>query len=1001
MEEDKSKLVLCHLHGSNSALDGLSNLKEAALKLKELGYGGGAITDHGTLSGTYDWYKACNEVGIKPILGCEFYMAINDYKIHDNSEKERTHLTVLAKNKKGWQNLCRLNYLSYKDGFYYKNRIDYKLLFEHKEGLIVLSGCASSQISKYIKNDEFDKAKDLIIKLKEEFKDDFYLELQSHDWEPQKKINKFLRQMSKELDIKTLVGADSHYVNHSDQYEHEIVLCIGTASNINDKDRMTLKDFDLSIPDPKDLEKEFSLELENSKEIYDKCNFDFKELFDGHVILPDFTDKDKEYDLLRRLVFEGYKKKYTGNETWKGETIQQRIHRELETIKKIDYVGYLLIVSDICRWCKKNDILVGPGRGSVGGSVVAYCLDITSFSPLIEDIVFERFVNEDRYCFVPNSVVNCKHSARVKIKDIKPGDEVKTFDLTYQKVLRKHIKYVEDENMIRLFLSNGKKIECTENHGIFVKDKGFISAKNLKETDILLSPKTGTDIVEVKCNRCNNFVKVQASEYTSIVSGNSSKEITCKKCTKIKKNETIINRFGSEYNYYSYMSRCRTKDGNNKISEAAKRRWKDKNFREYYKNNQNYKFKTTEFKEKCRQASIDFYSNKDNYKKYCSLMKEVNNRPEKIEKQRKSILETINTKGLNNFSEKSYRTVAAHFASQKNNSYIYCRSSYERLYCELLEVDSTVLSFCNSSHRIKYIDENGKERIYLPDFDVYYNNGKVELVEIKNKYTGAMIRNKLKIQAAKKYCKENNIDFIYLDCIEKIKEKNSNLHNDIKIMKIEKFKYTGEVYDLTIENNQNYFVSNICVHNSPCDIDLDFQEDKRHLVIEYITKRYGEEFVSGIGIYSKLKAKSAFKDVARTLGMSFEDSLKATKEIYENPLNVDKYLMVSLKGDGDKILPSQYVVEQYNNNPLFKEVFDEAVKLEGKLRQIGTHACGKLISPINLTWNIPLMVSNGDVITQWDHPTIESLVGVQKFDILGLSNLKIAKNTIKNIRFNL
>lgn len=581
----KSKITSTHGHLHHSKLDGLSNEKEAAQRYKELGYGAASITDHGTLSGTYDWYKACNEVGIKPILGCEFYMAINDYKIHDNSEKERTHLTVLAKNKKGWQNLCRLNYLSYKDGFYYKNRIDYKLLFEHKEGLIVLSGCASSQISKYIKNDEFDKAKDLIIKLKEEFKDDFYLELQSHDWEPQKKINKFLRQMSKELDIKTLVGADSHYVNHSDQYEHEIVLCIGTASNINDKDRMTLKDFDLSIPDPKNLEKEFSLELENSKEIYDKCNFDFKELFDGHVILPDFTDKDKEYDLLRKLVFEGYKKKYTGNETWKGETIQQRIHRELETIKKMDYVGYLLIVSDICRWCKKNDILVGPGRGSVGGSVVAYCLDITSFSPLIEDIVFERFVNEDRY--------------------------------------------------------------------------------------------------------------------------------------------------------------------------------------------------------------------------------------------------------------------------------------------------------------------------------------------------------------------------------------------------------------------------------SPCDIDLDFQEDKRHLVIEYITKRYGEEFVSGIGIYSKLKAKSAFKDVARTLGMSFEDSLKATKEIYENPLNVDKYLMVSLKGDGDKILPSQYVVEQYNNNPLFKEVFDEAVKLEGKLRQIGTHACGKLISPINLTWNIPLMVSNGDVITQWDHPTIESLVGVQKFDILGLSNLKIAKNTIKNIRFNL
>lgn len=713
MEENKSKLVLCHLHGSNSALDGLSNLKEAALKLKELGYGGGVITDHGTLSGTYDWYKACNEVGIKPILGCEFYMAINDYKVHDNSEKERTHLTVFAKNKKGWQNLCRLNYLSYKYGFYYKNRIDYKLLFEHKEGLIVLSGCASSQISKYIKNDEFDKAKDLIIKLKEEFKDDFYLELQSHNWEPQKKINKFLRQASKEFNIKTLVGADSHYVNHKDQYEHEIILCIGTASNIDDKDRMTLKDFDLSIPDPKDLEKEFSLELENSKEIYDKCNFDFKELFDGHVILPDFTDKDKEYDLLRKLVFEGYKKKYTGNETWKGETIQQRIHRELETIKKMDYVGYLLIVSDICRWCRKNDILPGVGRGSCGGSVVAYCLDITSFSPLIEDIVFERFVNEDRYCFTSNMKV-FTNIGEVEISKINNKLLVLTKDGSYQKILKLHKKQI-NENILRIKLSNNRIIECTKNHEIFVIDKGFVNAKNLILKDKLLD----------------------------------------------------------------------------------------------------------------------------------------------------------------------------------------------------------------------------------------FNN------------------------------------------------------NEIDILNIKEFKYNGNVYDLTIENNQNYFVSNICVHNSPCDIDLDFQEDKRHLVIEYITKKYGEEFVSGVGIYSKLKAKSAFKDVARVLGMSFEDSLKATKEIYENPLNIDKYLMVSLKGDGDKILPSKYVVEQYNNNPLFKKVFDEALKLEGKLRQIGTHACGKLISPINLTWNIPLMVSNGDVISQWDYPTIEAVAKIQKFDILGLSNLKIAKNTIKKIRFNL
>lgn len=964
MEENKSKLVLCHLHGSNSALDGLSNLKEAALKLKELGYGGGVITDHGTLSGTYDWYKACNEVGIKPILGCEFYMAINDYKIHDNSEKERTHLTVFAKNKKGWQNLCRLNYLSYKDGFYYKNRIDYKLLFEHKEGLIVLSGCASSQISKYIKNDEFDKAKDLIIKLKEEFKDDFYLELQSHDWEPQKKINKFLRQMSKEFNIKTLVGADSHYVNHSDQYEHEIILCIGTASNINDKDRMTLKDFDLSIPDPKDLEKEFSLELENSKEIYDKCNFDFKELFDGHVILPDFTDKDKEYDLLRRLVFEGYKKKYTGNETWKGETIQQRIHRELETIKKMDYVGYLLIVSDICRWCKKNDILTGPGRG----------------------------------CFLPGSIVKTKKTGRgEKIEKIKPNDMAYTHDGTLQKILNIFEYEVKNEECIELKLSNNKKIKCTSDHLILTKNRGYVEAKNLTYNDILLERKLNHEKVILKCKDCGKEYITNARKvrriYHSKTPYRNYGEYQCISCY----NKCYVKEHGA-----SYVMKRMSLVGNSpeaRIKAAIK-------IKENWKNPQ--------YKKKMTKALKKVWT-KEKRDKTSEKVREMWKDPNYNEKVQQNI-------------KKGFLT--GKFYSEKSKRNIFYQSSYELKFLTICENDSKIVFFDRCKDRVPYISKDNKEHSYFPDFIVKFKNGEENVCEVKSKW---LLEDFLKYKgkAAKNFYGDK---FKIID-EDFFKNNNDIIHNDIKILDKKTFKYTGKVYDLEVENCHNYLVSNVTVHNSvggsvvayclditsfspliedivferfvnedrysPCDIDLDFQEDKRHLVIEYITKRYGEEFVSGIGIYSKLKAKSAFKDVARTLGMSFEDSLKATKEIYENPLNVDKYLMVSLKGDGDKILPSQYVVEQYNSNPLFKEVFDEAVKLEGKLRQIGTHACGKLISPINLTWNIPLMVSNGDVITQWDHPTIESLTGLQKFDVLGLSNLKIAKNTIKKMRFNL
>lgn len=410
----------------------MATLSEIVAKVKELGMPGIALTDHGNMSGVYKFWKICKQENIKPIIGCEFYVANGSRHTKDNSERGRTHLTVLAKNLEGYKNLCKLSTISYTEGFYYKPRIDLESLEEHKEGLIILSGCSSSAISEAIREDDTSKAIELATWFKKVFSDDFYLEKQFHGcpfapkyWDQQHLVNEYLDVISKKLNIKCVISCDTHYINKEDTEIHEMLLSIGTARNYSDPDRMSLRDFDLSVQDPNEIIKHFPEEAENTIEILDKCDFGFDQMFDfKNIILPKFCDTpEEEYELLKQLTWEGCRKLYNIKNykdmetiTFEGHSLKERISYELDIIKKMGYVGYLLIVQDFVNWAKNQGILVGHGRGSASASVVSYCIGITSVNPLVKGMVFERWLNEERYS-MPDIDIDFQDNRRQEVID--------------------------------------------------------------------------------------------------------------------------------------------------------------------------------------------------------------------------------------------------------------------------------------------------------------------------------------------------------------------------------------------------------------------------------------------------------------------------------------------------------------------------------------------------------------------------------------------------------
>jgi len=395
------KFYHLHCHSHYSLLDGLPKIEEMLDYCKKLGMDALALTDHGNIYGAVEFFKKAKEKGIKPILGCEFYLAIENANLkRPKIDDKRYHLVLLVKNETGYKNLVKLITKSYLEGFYYKPRIDEEMLKEHSEGLICLTACLQGKIPQLILKKNFSLAKKVAKEYQEIFgKDNFYLELQHHpNLKDQKIVNKALIEISRQLNIPLVATNDSHYLRREDAKAQDILMLINTQADPNDPERLTMLSDDFSMRPPEEMIeafKEIPEAIENTEKIVKMCNFEFKF---GEIKLPKFETPDGKAakDYLRELCLKGLEKRYGKNPP---KEVIERMEYELSVIEKTGFASYFLIVQDFVNWAKENHIVVGPGRGSVGGSLVAYLLGITEIDPLKYGLLFERFLNPERISF--------------------------------------------------------------------------------------------------------------------------------------------------------------------------------------------------------------------------------------------------------------------------------------------------------------------------------------------------------------------------------------------------------------------------------------------------------------------------------------------------------------------------------------------------------------------------------------------------------------------------
>ena len=389
--------VHLHVHSEYSLLDGMSRIKDLPVRAKELGMKAIALTDHGVMYGAVDFYKECKKNDIKPIIGCEVYVAS-----HSRFDKEAgrdngyNHLILLAKNKTGYQNLSKLVSLSFVEGFYYKPRIDLEILEQYSEGLICLSACLAGSLSQAIIQDNMEKAEEIALWHKRVFKDDYYIEIQHNGLRQQIMVNQKLIQLARKLDIPLVATNDAHYLKKEDSYFHEVLLCIQTGKRMSDEDRMRFETQEFYIKSPEEMAdyfSEFPDAIENTVKIAEKCNYDFEF---GVTKLPNY-DVPEEYathlDYFKDLCYKGIKNRYGEKPA---EEVMSRLEYEISVIDKMGYVDYFLIVWDYINYAKSVGIPVGPGRGSGAGSIAAYAIGITDIDPLKYGLLFERFLNPER-----------------------------------------------------------------------------------------------------------------------------------------------------------------------------------------------------------------------------------------------------------------------------------------------------------------------------------------------------------------------------------------------------------------------------------------------------------------------------------------------------------------------------------------------------------------------------------------------------------------------------
>ncbi len=386
-----------HVHTEYSLLDGSNKIKEYVRRVKELGMDAAAITDHGVMYGVIDFYKAAKAEGIRPILGCEVYVAPNSRFDRETVQGEDRyyHLVLLAENNTGYQNLVRIVSRGFVDGYYYKPRVDMELLKTYHEGIIALSACLAGEVQRYLVRGLYEEAKKTAYRYQDCFGEgNFFLELQDHGIAQQQTVNQQLMRLSKDTKIALVATNDVHYTYESDAQAHDILLCLQTGKKLSDENRLRYDGGQYYVKSEEEMRSLFSYApdaIEQTKKIADRCNV---EIEFGKTKLPDFPVPEgyTTYAYLEKLCCEGLQKRYKEPSA----ALKERLFYELNVIKDMGYVEYFLIVWDYIRYARENGIIVGPGRGSAAGSLVSYTMGITNIDPIRYQLIFERFLNPER-----------------------------------------------------------------------------------------------------------------------------------------------------------------------------------------------------------------------------------------------------------------------------------------------------------------------------------------------------------------------------------------------------------------------------------------------------------------------------------------------------------------------------------------------------------------------------------------------------------------------------
>ena len=414
--------VHLHTHTEYSLLDGSNKIKNYVSRVKELGMNAAAITDHGVMYGVVDFYKACKEAGINPVIGCEIYVAPNsrfDRELSHGDDKYY-HLVLLAENNKGYENLMKIVSIGFTEGYYYRPRVDFETLEKYHEGLIALSACLAGEIPRYLIRGFYEEAKKTALKYRDCFgEDNFYLELQDHGIADQKRVNNDLMRMSEETGIQLVCTNDIHYTYEEDVESHDVLLCIQTGKKVSDEDRMRYDGGQYFVKSEEEMSKLFPYALKaiyNTQMIADRCHVELE--FGNYKIpkyeVPEGFNSAKEF--LAHICEEGFKEKYVNNTEYTDEDRVQ-IHKDMEyelgIIEKMGFVEYILIVWDYINWCRNHDCWVGPGRGSAAGSRVCYCTGITNVDPVKYNLLFERFLNPERVS-MPDIDVDFEYAERYR-----------------------------------------------------------------------------------------------------------------------------------------------------------------------------------------------------------------------------------------------------------------------------------------------------------------------------------------------------------------------------------------------------------------------------------------------------------------------------------------------------------------------------------------------------------------------------------------------------------